>query len=190
MLIYLVVGATIGVWVAVISLVIMNLVGLEFTKRKIKPDSESRDSDGTGNSDSKEVKIDLVKKIPISSKDITDTVCYNPEIEIVEWPHAKLPITLKYKGMAFALLYKTKTGVVAIVRLAGFYGDMLLNENDGIYRVALPQGSDWYSIPVNGVLFDKKSIQPILSAAYLYVKNKRDYKLNVTKRSGSCVRSD
>lgn len=212
MLVYLSIGTTIGVFCTSVVLVIMNLV-IKFTNNKIKPNPKERiltclkpESDSENLCKDK-VKINLVNHVSITSKDIIDTVRYNADINITERPIFKSPVTLRHKDMAFAklfvqslitlkykdttfaILYKTKKGIVIIVRLADFYGNVLLSKNCAIYHVDFTKGSDWYYIPVDDMLYDKKSIHSVLSAAYLYVKDEKDYRLDARKH-GSCIRAD
>ncbi|MCL1900817.1 MAG: hypothetical protein FWG51_00270 [Firmicutes bacterium] len=210
MLVYLSVGTSIGVFCTSVVLVIINLViknrnnKVKFGPKEknltcLKSDSENLCKD--------KIEINLVNHVSITSKDIIDIVRYNAGIDITERPLFKSPVTLKHKDMAFAklfvqslitlkykdaafaILYKTKKGIVIILRLADFYGHVLLNKNCDVYRVDFTEESDWYYIPVDDTLYDKQLINSILSAAYLYVKDEKDYRLE-TRKNGSCIRAD
>jgi len=187
MLTYLIVGAIIGVLAALTMLLVRSVLSFKYKKYRSKPDQKA-DRLSAQNADT--IEVNLVKKISIASKDIRDLVRNkpNPEIKINERLRAQSPVILKYKEMTFAILYDTKEGLVINARLAGSFANALSDKLSVIYRVTFPNDLDWYSIPINH-LSEKKLIAPILSAAYLYVKTKKDYRLDAKKRMGSCLRT-
>ena len=93
------------------------------------------------------------------------------DITVVERPkQPQLPVSLKYKGKTYAMLYGTDKGVLMIARFDEEYAGELARIHPEICRAGFPRGANWYSLPVDGAFREKESVYRVLTAARFFVR--------------------
>ena len=116
-------------------------------------------------------KADYYSDFKITRKEIIEDTkeIGNPDITIIERPAPQVPVSLKYKGKTYALLYGTDMGVIMVVKLYDEYADSLAVRHPQIRRGKFPAGANWYYVPVDGAFKDKKAVYDVLNTAYEFV---------------------
>jgi len=105
----------------------------------------------------------------------------NPDLTVSERPQQpQLPMSLKYKGKTYAMLFGTDAGVLMIVRIDDVYADILSIKHPEICRSKFPKGRNWYFIPVDGAFKNKEEVYRVLEHAREFVisislKNRKPY---------------
>ncbi|MCL2370275.1 MAG: hypothetical protein FWC80_03505 [Firmicutes bacterium] len=97
----------------------------------------------------------------------------NPDIDIIDRPmEPQLPVSLKYKGKTYAMLYGTEDGVVMIAKLDNAYVAELSKKHAGICKAKFPAGANWYFVPVGSGFKTKTAVYDVLSHAMTFSDSK------------------
>jgi len=113
------------------------------------------------------------KKFLITRKEIADHIrsIENPDITVVErHEQPQLPMSLKFKGKTFAMLYGTDEGVLITARIPCEYTEKLVRTYPEICLARFPNGPNWYYIPVDSTFSDKESVYSVLTNALVFVE--------------------
>jgi len=101
---------------------------------------------------------------------VADTIALeNPHITVLERVEPQMPVSLKYKGKSYAILYGTDKGVMMVVKLSDAFADKLAVKHPEIRRAKFPAGANWYYVPVDGAFESKEAVYTVLNASYGYV---------------------
>jgi len=93
----------------------------------------------------------------------------NEDIAVLERAEPQMPVSLKYKGKTYAILYGTDRGVMMVVKLSDGFADRLAVKHPEIRRAKFPAGANWYYVPVDGAFDGKEAVYTVLNASYGYV---------------------
>ena len=93
----------------------------------------------------------------------------NEDIVVLERVEPQMPVSLKYKGKTYAILYGTDRGVMMVVKLSDGFADKLAVKHPEIRRAKFPAGANWYYVPVDGAFDGKEAVYTVLNASYRYV---------------------
>jgi len=105
----------------------------------------------------------------------------NPEITIVDRPmEPQLPVSLKYQGKTYAMLYGTENGVILTIKLDSSYVKELTEIHSGITKSKFPAGANWFSIPLGKTFTTTESIRSILDNAINFLEQ---YKIKKQKEA-------
>ena len=95
----------------------------------------------------------------------------DPNITVVErYKQPQLPVSIKYKGKAFAMLHGTDMGIIMTVKLDSEYADNLTKKHPELVRARFPKGPSWYLLPIDGAFADKESVYRVLMAARAFTE--------------------
>jgi len=81
----------------------------------------------------------------------------------------QMPVSLKYKGKTYAMLYGTDKGVMMVVKLSDTYVDKIATKHPEIRRAKFPIGTNWYYVPIDGAFESKEAVYTMLNMSYAYV---------------------
>jgi len=116
-------------------------------------------------------KSDYYSDFTITRKEIVDDTraIGNPDIVILEKEQPQMPVSLKYKGKTYAILYGTDKGVMMVVKLTDSYADKLAAKHPQIRRAKFPAGANWYYVPVDGAFDSKDAVYSVLNVSYGFI---------------------
>jgi len=90
----------------------------------------------------------------------------NPDIQVIERAaQPQLPTSLRYKEKTFAMLHGTDQGVLILAKIPSGYASELTCKHPGVDRARFPNGTDWYSIPVDSAFDTHESVYAVLEKA-------------------------
>jgi len=93
----------------------------------------------------------------------------NPGITIIDRPmEPQLPVSLKFEGKTYAMVYGTEKGVVMIIKLSNDYAEKLKENHDDIAKAKFPAGPNWFSVPLTNS-FTQEQVHNVLNNGVQFV---------------------